>query len=174
MSFRHFLRVGLAVCLCVAACSGCSTFKRGKKRGAAAGADTISPEELAGNYALGERTEEGTLITDVLLDNVLFAYDSFQITDSELSKIEQAAQYMRDNIDAQLVAEGHCDERGTREYNMSLGENRALSVRAYLIRLGIDGARVQTRSYGEESPLDPGHDESAWRFNRRVEFQLYR
>jgi peptidoglycan-associated lipoprotein len=81
---------------------------------------------------------------------------------------------MTRNQDVRLIAEGHCDERGSREYNLSLGEHRALAVRAYLVGLGVDGARIQTRSYGEEQPLDPGHDESAWRLNRRVEFALFR
>ena len=73
-----------------------------------------------------------------------------------------------------VTVSGHCDERGSREYNMALGENRALAVRAHLIRLGTDAARIQTRSYGEERPLDPGHSEAAWRRNRRGEFLLFR
>ena len=66
-----------------------------------------------------------------------------------------------------------CDERGSNEYNLSLGEQRAQSVRKFLVDLGIDGARVQTRSFGKEKPLDPGHNEAAWSKNRRGEFVVY-
>ena len=69
-----------------------------------------------------------------------------------------------------MIVEGHCDERGSNEYNLALGERRALAVRAAMISAGIDGARVQTRSYGEERAVAFGHDESAWRLNRRAEF----
>jgi peptidoglycan-associated lipoprotein len=105
---------------------------------------------------------------------VLFAYDSYQIAPSEVAKVEKVAEFMRRATDVKLVAEGHCDERGSNEYNMSLGEHRALAVRAHLISLGIDGSRIQTRSFGEEKPLNSGHGESAWRENRRVEFALFR
>jgi len=108
------------------------------------------------------------------VQNVQFAYDSFQITDSEVSKIRAVAEFMKANGAVRLVCEGHCDERGTAEYNMSLGENRALAVRAYLIGLGIDGARIQTKSYGEEKPLEAGHDNASWAKNRRAEFAFYR
>ncbi|MBM4143430.1 MAG: OmpA family protein [Lentisphaerae bacterium] len=136
--------------------------------------DLLVPEVLEGDIALGERFEDGVRVTDIRVDNVLFAYDSFQIANAEVGKIEQAADYMRRNRGVRLVTEGHCDERGSREYNMALGEHRALAVRAYLVGLGIDGSRIQTRSYGEETPLDAGHGESAWRVNRRVEFALYK
>ena len=130
--------------------------------------------ELPGDKALGSRFDEGQRITDVNLDNVLFDYDSFQIRDSELPKIRAAADYMKANPAVRLVVEGHCDERGSREYNMALGEHRALAVRAQLIGLGIDGSRIQTRSFGEEQPADPGHTQEAWRVNRRGVFALYR
>jgi peptidoglycan-associated lipoprotein len=81
---------------------------------------------------------------------------------------------MKANADVRLVKEGHCDERGSIEYNMSLGEHRALAVRAYMVSHGIDGARIQTRSFGKEKPLDPGHSEPSWRVNRRVEFALFK
>lgn len=103
-------------------------------------------------------------------DTVLFAYDSAQVDDSERAKVEAVASFLKDNAAAVVTVEGHCDERGSNEYNMSLGERRALAVRAYLMSLGIDGARVQTKSLGEEQPKDAGHDEKAWSVNRRAEF----
>jgi peptidoglycan-associated lipoprotein len=106
---------------------------------------------------------------------VLFAYDSAQIGLSERPKLEAVAAYLRKtSAGTRVVLEGHCDERGSREYNMALGERRSLAARAYLIGLGVDGSRLITRSYGEERPVDPGHDESSWRLNRRVESIAYR
>jgi peptidoglycan-associated lipoprotein len=110
----------------------------------------------------------------VRFEHVHFGYDSFQVGGTEVRKIEAVADYARRNPKVSIIAEGHCDERGSREYNMSLGEHRALAVRAYLVGLGIEDSRIQTRSFGEECPVDPGHNESSWRLNRRVEFALYR
>lgn len=103
---------------------------------------------------------------------ILFDFDSAQVVDQERSKAEAVAQYLKSNADCVAVLEGNCDERGSAEYNMSLGERRALAVRAYLVTLGVDPARLQTRSFGAEKPVQMGHDEEAWRLNRRVEFAV--
>lgn len=133
-------------------------------------------EVLDGDVAIGDRFDAnpGRRITAVRFQTVRFGYNSHSLSRSEISKIEQVATYMRKNRRVRLVCEGHCDERGTREYNLSLGEHRALGVRAYLVGLGIPAVHIQTRSYGEERPVNPGHSEGAWRQNRRVEFALYR
>jgi len=127
-------------------------------------------------YPLGPRSDGslGTPVSDASFDNVAFPFDSFQIADSERGTIEAVADYMNRHTDVTVVVDGHGDERGSREYNLSLGEHRALAIRAYLISLGVSGNRVQTRSFGEEQPLDPGHGEGSWRLNRRGEFALYR
>lgn len=140
------------------------------------GDDMVAPTDMSqgGDYALSPRTEFGSPITNVDFENVAFPYDNFQIADSERGKIEAVADYMNSNQDVTVVVDGHCDERGSREYNLSLGEHRALAVRAYLIALGVGGEKVQTRSFGEEQPLDPGHNAAAWSRNRRAEFSLYR
>ena len=104
---------------------------------------------------------------------MLFDYDSFQIKPGEVAKIEKVAEYMKANTRVVLVAEGHCDERGSREYNMSLGEQRAGAVRAHLVGIGIAPDRIQTKSFGKEKPLNPGHGDAAWRENRRAEFAVY-
>ena len=166
------MRVLAGALTCAVLCSGCGLFggsKKGKED------DVLMPEPLEGDYALSQRpAEEMERVYGETFDNVLFAYDSFQLGDSEIPKIERVADYLRRNGGITLVVEGHCDERGSREYNLSLGEHRALAVRAYLIGLGIESHRIQTRSYGEERPLAHGHDESAWRQNRRGEFAFYR
>ncbi len=106
------------------------------------------------------------------LTAILFDFDSAQVADPERSKAEAVAQYLKSNADCVAVLEGNCDERGSAEYNMSLGERRALAVRAYLVTLGVEPARLQTRSFGAEKPIQMGHDEEAWRMNRRVEFAV--
>jgi len=105
-------------------------------------------------------------------DTIHFDFDSSVVKSSEKSKAAAVADYLKNNAAAAVKVEGHCDERGTEEYNRSLGERRALACREELIRLGIDANRVDTISYGEDRPADPGHDESAWKKNRRGEFVL--
>lgn len=104
---------------------------------------------------------------------VFFAYDSSQVAETERSKIEDVSRYLKQNGSVAVIIEGHCDERGSREYNLALGERRALAVRAYMAGLGIEADRIQTKSYGEENPAVPGHDENSWARNRRAEFVLY-
>jgi len=99
-----------------------------------------------------------------------FDLDSATIKSSEKSKLEAVADYMKSNAGKLLEIEGHCDERGTEGYNRSLGERRALAAREALIAAGISGDRMKTISYGESRPADAGHDESAWKQNRRDEF----
>lgn len=167
---KCWYKIAIIGCICGMLGAGCAS--KSKIGLGPAGEDIVSPEDT--DIVLSERPEGGTLVTDVEFRNVQFAYDSFQIADSEIGKIEEVASYLRGNRRIRLVTEGHCDERGSREYNMSLGEHRALAVRAYLVGLGIESSRIHTKSYGEERPLNPGHNESAWRLNRRVEFILYR
>lgn len=108
-------------------------------------------------------------IPGVKLDTVYFAYDNSSVSSSQTPKLEAAAKYMSSNPSAGLIVEGHCDERGSAEYNMGLGERRALAVREYLVNLGVPETRLQTISYGAERPADPGHNENAWLKNRRAE-----
>jgi peptidoglycan-associated lipoprotein len=103
-------------------------------------------------------------------DTVYFDFDSTVVKDSEKSKVDAVASYLKSNSSKALLVEGHCDERGTEEYNRSLGERRALALREALAVAGADPQKMATRSFGEDRPMDPGHDESAWRKNRRGEF----
>jgi peptidoglycan-associated lipoprotein len=114
----------------------------------------------------GERNQPPRLANDT----VYFAFDSAVVNPSERPKLDDMAAYMRENPSHVITIEGHCDERGTNEYNRSLGERRAQACREYLISSGVDGNRLQTISYGEEKPADPGHNEEAWAKNRRSEF----
>lgn len=104
---------------------------------------------------------------------VYFEFDKANVRPSEVSKLERVASEMKGaHAGKALRIEGHCDERGTEEYNRSLGERRAQSVREYLARLGMDPAMVQTITFGEERPAVSGHDEAAWSKNRRGELIL--
>ena len=97
-----------------------------------------------------------------------FAYDQSVISPDDLAVLEMHANVLRSNPDKRLVIEGHCDERGTREYNLALGERRANAVRSFLRTAGVGTNQVESVSYGEERPEDPGHSESAWSRNRRA------
>src|SRR5688572_26719455 len=104
---------------------------------------------------------------------VYFEFDKANVKPSEIPKLETVASQMRSSHSGKaLRIERHCDERGTEEYNRSLGERRAQSVRETLVRLGMDPATIQTITLGEERPQTPGHDESAWSRNRRGEIIL--
>jgi peptidoglycan-associated lipoprotein len=100
---------------------------------------------------------------------VYFDFDSARIRPSEDSKLQAVAAYLKSNP-GKLVVEGHCDERGTAEFNRALGERRALAAREELVKQGADGSRITTISYGSDRPADMGHDEAAWSKNRRCEF----
>jgi peptidoglycan-associated lipoprotein len=101
-----------------------------------------------------------------------FAFDSAAIKSSEQSNLESVAAALKGDPNTKLLIEGNCDERGTEEYNRSLGERRALAAREALAKDGVDPSRVRTISYGKDKPADPGHDEAAWQKNRRDDFIL--
>ena len=105
-------------------------------------------------------------------NTVYFDFDRATIKPSETGKIEEVAKYLQANPTHAVQIEGHCDERGTEQYNLSLGERRSLSVREYLVTAGIQPDRIFTISYGESRPADPGHNEAAWAKNRRGVFVL--
>jgi peptidoglycan-associated lipoprotein len=107
-----------------------------------------------------------------VLKPVYFDYDKSNIRPEYQPVLEGISRWMAAQSDRQLLVEGHCDERGTDEYNLALGERRALAVRRYLVALGVAADRVHTISYGEEKPADPAGTEAAWSKNRRAEFKV--
>lgn len=100
---------------------------------------------------------------------IYFDYDSSDIQSQFIDILRAHASYLSSNSGASVTLEGHTDERGTREYNLALGDQRADTVRRYLLAEGVPDSRVDIMSYGEERPADPGHSESSWALNRRVE-----
>ncbi len=103
-------------------------------------------------------------------EDIYFEFDSIQLTPEAQAILTKKGKWLRENPAARVTIEGHCDNRGTNEYNLALGEGRAQSVKTYLMDLGIDLSRLNTISYGEERPLDPRQSESAWAKNRRAHF----
>jgi peptidoglycan-associated lipoprotein len=121
----------------------------------------------------GSATSEGSSTASQQgLEDVHFDYDQYNILSKAGSILEGNAQWLKKNSQAKVEIEGHCDERGTVEYNLALGEKRARSAKDYLISLGIEPNRISTVSYGEEKPLDPGQNEEAWGKNRRAHFRI--
>lgn len=167
-------RLVFSVLLCgvvAVSMTGCKGFfgKKANKGGVSdvTGLDTGLGTE---GTAAGNRIEGAGTVVDAQLAAVQFAFDSALVDESERAKCEAAASYLKANSGTFVTLEGNCDERGSAEYNMSLGERRAQAVSAYLMNLGVDNSRIQTKSFGKEKPKDPGHDEKAWAINRRVEF----
>jgi peptidoglycan-associated lipoprotein len=111
-------------------------------------------------------TQEHLLAT--VGDRVFFAYDSSELSPSSRRILMAQAEWMKENTRARVVMEGHADERGTREYNLALGERRAAAAKNYLVALGVSPRRIITRSYGKERPVVLGSNEAAWRQNRRA------
>jgi peptidoglycan-associated lipoprotein len=104
------------------------------------------------------------------LADVHFELDSAALTDEARSVLEKHALWLQGQREVHVIVEGHCDERGTVEYNLALGDRRARAAKDQLVSLGIPAGRLRTISYGKERPVDPGHNESAWALNRRAEF----
>jgi peptidoglycan-associated lipoprotein len=144
----------------------------GDSRGSVVPGGGLNPD---GENALGPREELGNFYLDrdvFKQQTVYFEFDRFNVKPSELPKVQSVASYLRSQPGFKVLVEGHCDERGTPEYNRSLGERRALSVRESLMQLGLAGDRIQTISYGEDRPADPAQDDTAYAKNRRGEFVL--
>jgi len=111
-------------------------------------------------------------ILSAIFKNILFNYDQFSLTPQARATLDSIADWMKNNPRKLLMIEGNCDDRGTNEYNLALGDRRANSAKTYLVQLGVDSARIYTISYGEERPIAFGNNEAAWTKNRRDEFKL--
>ena len=115
-----------------------------------------------------ERGIEGEVFESKLLKDIRFDYDKYEIRREDEEILRENAAFLKKNPKMKIQIEGHCDERGTAEYNLALGERRANSTKKYLVSLGITSDRISTISYGEERPLDPRSNEEAWAKNRRA------
>ena len=135
-------------------------------------ADTTSLADATGNLPFDQDANYARC-TDVAFPPVYFGFAASNLAQGEMAKIEAVAEHLKGRANRVVIVEGNCDERGSNEYNLSLGELRAIAVRDYLVQLGVDVARIQVKSYGEEKPAVDGHDESAWAKNRRGEFAVF-
>jgi peptidoglycan-associated lipoprotein len=129
-------------------------------------AEPVSPEDSIAAGSLDEINKNSPL------KPVFFGLDASEIDGAGQRVLEANAEVLKKYARWQISIEGHCDERGTAEYNLALGERRAVAARNYLVSLGISADRVKTVSYGKEFPFDPGHTEDAWGKNRRAHFVL--
>lgn len=170
--FVVLLFAGLALAACETtpedsgAASGTGTAATGAGAGQPAGG--LTSQDLAARPpATGPRegTQEDLVIN--VGDRVFFDLDSYSLRADARATLERQAAWLEQNPSVTVTVEGHADERGTREYNLALGERRANSVRDYLIALGVNPNRIKTVSYGKERPVDPRSTEDAWTKNRR-------
>ena len=125
--------------------------------------------------ALAKAAEAGVAVTQEKpsrFGDVYFDFDKADLKEEGKKTCRSVAEYLKKNPKAKLLIEGHCDERGSAEYNLALGERRAVAVRNYLVSLGVPKGALGTVSFGKERPLDPGHNEEAWAKNRRAHLLL--
>jgi peptidoglycan-associated lipoprotein len=139
-----------------------------KEREARLSEEAAKKELEKGMVAKKEPGIEGVVFESSLLKDIYFDFDKYEIRSGDVTILKQNAEILKKYPKVKIQVEGHCDERGTNEYNLALGERRANSTKNYLISLGVSPERVSTISYGEEKPLDPGHNEEAWAKNRRA------
>lgn len=161
--------VSVALALSLSSMTGCS----GKKKSADLGSESggLGEENLGGSLA---QARSGSLGSEAVpagpLADIHFDYDSFELDGEARDALQGHASWLRDNAQARVEVEGHCDDRGTIEYNLALGAKRAAAAKNYLVSLGISSDRITTISYGEELPLCHEPTESCWRTNRRAHF----
>lgn len=138
--------------------------------GKAAGRET---QEAADRAKRAGAAQEAAILKELQIPDILFDYDKSSLTPEAQEILRSHAPVFVKYKEYRLVVEGHCDERGTVEYNLALGEERAAQAAKYLVNLGVEKERIKTISYGKEKPLVPGHDETAWAKNRRAHFVVF-
>jgi peptidoglycan-associated lipoprotein len=138
--------------------------------GTAAGQATQGTAE---NVKKEMSTQEAAILKELQIPDITFDYDKYTLTSEAQALLRNHAPAFLKYKEYKLVVEGHCDERGTVEYNLALGEERASQTVKYLVNLGIEKERLKTISYGKEKPLDPDHNEAAWAKNRRAHFVVF-
>lgn len=166
-----FLRLStlLAAVFLLAACETAPN-ATGDAAGTAASGSSTSGSSTASSGSDAASSTEMTINEELISigDRVLFDFDSYELTSSAKSVLNKQANFLSSNPSVRITIEGHCDERGTREYNLALGESRAAATRDYLVAQGVNPARIKIISYGKERPAVIGSNEDAWRFNRRA------
>ena len=160
---HSFLLVATVLTLGLAACSGDE--KPAEPVQPATSEEPASPPPADPNAGAGS-------LSGANAETVYFAFDDYTLNADGQSKLTRLADKLKGSAGAVVQIEGHCDERGSVEYNLALGDRRAQSVKNFLSQLGVDAGRLSTISYGEEKPAADGHDEGAWSQNRRAQFVI--
>jgi peptidoglycan-associated lipoprotein len=133
----------------------------------------LQEERLARERAENERAREMEEVAEKITANMVhFAFDSYELRPDGRKILQSKAELLKESPDIRLLIEGHCDERGTAEYNLALGERRARAAYEFLVLLGVNPNRMQIVSYGKERPLNPASNETAWAENRRAQFRI--
>jgi peptidoglycan-associated lipoprotein len=163
--------LGLAACETTPGDSGTGTVATGSttsSTGSGSGQGSATRDSIASlPPSTGPRPgSQEDLVTNVG-DRIFFDFDSIQLRGDARATLEKQSEWLRQNAGVVVWIEGHADERGTREYNLALGERRATAIRDYLVALGVDQSRMKTRSFGKERPVDPRSTQDAWNKNRR-------
>ncbi len=156
--------------LATAALTGCA--KKAKVTEAPAPV-AAAPMAVAAPVAIAPaatQTAGVSVVTEAGLERISFEFDSYTLDDAATRILGMNAEWLKANPGTKITVEGHCDERGSDTYNLSLGENRAKAAKSFLTTLGVAADRINVISYGEEKPLDPASTEAAWAKNRRAEF----
>ena len=180
--FFSKILVFLSIPLIILSCASQKTLLEGEQSGVLQGETVMEEpygEEPGGLPGVIEEEElqalrilEKEALREGSLEDVYFDFNRYNLKNDSQVKLQKTAEWLIKNPTVAIAIEGHCDERGTQEYNLALGERRATSVQKYLYSLGIEPLRMQTISYGEERPLDPRHNEEAWDKNRRAHFNI--
>lgn len=169
----RFFAIGIAVAALVIGGAGCATdgTDTTSSRDDAMGSGETGSEFKDGSGDMGSSSSRGSSQTIGELETVYFDYDKSNIGSSSGATLRaNAAQIQSNESWGQIVVQGNTDERGSEEYNLALGERRAMVVKRYLVDLGVPSNRLRTVSFGEATPAVPGHSESAYRYNRRSDF----
>jgi peptidoglycan-associated lipoprotein len=150
--------------------SGCSSKKKGAEAGAGAGAGGVEEEGLGSGGSLDKAKHGLAPGEEGPLKDIHFGFDSYELDESSRTTLQDNGNWLKDHPQAKVEIEGHCDERGTVEFNLALGAKRASAAKDYLVALGVAADRLTTISYGEELPLCQEHTEDCWQKNRRAHF----
>jgi peptidoglycan-associated lipoprotein len=170
MSGENFMFLRLTTLLAgIFLLAACETAPNATGDAAGTSASGSTTASSSGSDAAGSGSGEMTINEELISigDRVLFDFDSYELSSSAKSVLNDQATFLASNPSVRITIEGHCDERGTREYNLALGESRASATRDYLVAQGVNPARIKTISYGKERPAVIGSNEDAWRYNRR-------
>jgi len=175
MKTMQILKLALVVLFLVSGIVGCASTPPPSEEGTVSQADMSQQADVKPAADTGQDTMQSETVPSHMdlagMSNIYFDFDQFTLSAEARKTLADNAKYLKANSGTQVVVEGHCDERGSDEYNLALGESRALAAKNYLVSLGVNAQQLSVISYGEEKPAAMGSNEEAWAKNRRAEFK---